>query len=104
MISNIYMHIVIFICLTEPYEVLILHTLRMIQMKNHKRCCLSLLMVALMAFSLGSFTQILAQEKPPEKPPEGPPWWKEKQFNGTFIHWNTEQDVWEDSWSWINQA
>jgi len=98
------MHIVIFICLTEPYEVLILHTLRMIQMKNHKRCCLSLLMVALMAFSLGSFTQILAQEKPPEKPPEGPPWWKEKQFNGTFIHWNTEQDVWEDSWSWINQA
>jgi len=73
-------------------------------MKLHKRSCLSLFMVMLIAFSLSSAQPVLGQEKPPEGPPEGQPWWKGKQFNGTFIFWDTQRDVSEESWSWINQA
>jgi hypothetical protein len=74
-------------------------------MKLHKRNCLSLLIITLMiAYSLISPPSLLAQEKPPEEPPEEKPWWKDEQINGTFIFWDTEHNVSQESWSWMSQA
>ncbi|MFQ5999974.1 MAG: hypothetical protein ACE5J6_04275, partial [Candidatus Bathyarchaeia archaeon] len=69
-----------------------------------KRACLTILTLTLILFSVSLITPVPAQEKPPEEPPEEPPWWKEEQFNGTFIHWDKEHEVFQESWSWLSQA
>ena len=43
-------------------------------------------------------------QHPQDKPPEENPWWKQEQFDGTFIQWDQEQNTSSDSWSWLSQA
>jgi hypothetical protein len=67
-----------------------------------KRACLSISTLILILFSTSLIIPIPAQ--PPEKPSEEEPWWKKEQFNGTFIQWDKQQEMFKDSWSWLSQA
>ena len=69
-----------------------------------KRACLTFATLILVLFSTTLIIPVSAQEKPPEEPPEEPPWWKQEGFNGTLIRWDKQQEMFEDSWSWVNQA
>jgi len=69
-----------------------------------KRVCLTFVTLILILFSSTLIIPISAQEEPPEEPSEEAPWWKEEGFNGTLIHWDKQQETFDDSWSWVNQA
>jgi len=69
-----------------------------------KRACLTFATLILILFSTSLVIPVPAQKKPPEEPPEEPPWWKKEGFDGTFIHWDKQQEIFGESWSWVNQA
>jgi hypothetical protein len=69
-----------------------------------KRALVTLLTLIMILCSSTLIIPVSAQGKPPEKPPEESPWWKKEKFNGTFIHWDKEQNMSQESWNSSSQA
>jgi len=68
-----------------------------------KHACLTLLTLTLILSSTCLIIPTTLAQPPEEPPPETPPW-KEEGFNGTLIRWDKQQEMFGESWSWVNQA
>jgi|GEM_PF-1952593 len=67
-----------------------------------KQTPLTLGLLLLIFFSTCIIIPSSAQEEPPEDPPQDPPF--VEGFNGTLVRWDQQQEVFEDSWSWLSQS
>jgi hypothetical protein len=71
-------------------------------MKQFKRTFTSIFIIALIILSTSWIKPIPAQE--PFPPPREPPPFEDRQFNGTFIAWDKEENTTTERWTWQSQA
>jgi hypothetical protein len=72
-------------------------------MKNYKRSLVSFFLIAIILLSTSWIRPLPAQEEP-GPPPRGPPPFEKRQFNGTYIAWEKEENTTSESWEWQSQA
>jgi len=71
-------------------------------MKPETRILLSAFLFITTLTSTIWFTPLKAQEPKPQ--PENPPPHQNRQFNGTYISWQKEENTTKENWNWRNQA
>jgi len=61
-------------------------------------------MLLIILLSISWFNLAWAQEPGPPPPKDAPPPTERKQFDGTYIFWDKQQNTTQETWNWMNQA
>jgi len=71
---------------------------------NKKIRNLQTIIILVTILSAIPFNMTRAQEPGPPPPKGSPPPPERKQFNGTYIFWDKQQNTTQETWNWTNQA